>query len=391
MDSVACFAPTSPPDTGASRYAQPTSFYALGEVFCRDRRNRTHVDDDLAGLEALRNSILPEQSGLDIRRVRHHRDNDIGVLSDFLRGLAWPSAGCESRRDAGPAAEAELVPRIEEMARHGPSHDAETDRIRLSPLARSSIVKIKRGRPRERASRILERGGLGLILAADPSLVAELIDTAEQEVIIDFAGSGLVTARIVSELNMRDAIEMLRDRRREFALGALHVIDVVLQPKIAFADFAEQRQSLVGAVQIKTGHVVSVDRLNQEPDAGALQFARGVAKIGDQRCANRAWLGFLRRHPRKAIELGATKRLRIGYRKPDAVAELALAAGNASDAAFALRPVSRRKIVQHLRQTVPRELISQGLLGKGVGKEKFDASKPGLRGCGKAVEETRLR
>ena len=115
------------------------SFNALGEVFCRDRRNRAHVDDDLAGLEALRNSVLGEQNGLDVRRVRHHGDDDVGVLSDFLRGFACGAAGCEILGDAGSAKEAELVARIEEMAGHGPPHDAKTDKSDFRHWARSSL------------------------------------------------------------------------------------------------------------------------------------------------------------------------------------------------------------------------------------------------------------
>ena len=80
---------------------------------------------------------------------------------------------------------------------------------------------------------------------------------------------------------------MLLDRRRQFAFHALHVIDVVLQAKIVLADLAEQRQRLVGAVQREAGNVVSVDRLDQQPDAGALQFARREAQIVDDRRATR--------------------------------------------------------------------------------------------------------
>src|SRR5271165_2657026 len=109
------------------------------------------------------------------------------------------------------------------MAGHGPPHDTKTDESDFRHWARSSMSSKSSGDAgASEPAEPLERGGLGLVLAADPSVVAELVDTAEQEVIIDFAGPGLVTAGIVGNLNMRDAIEMLRDRRRKFAFCALH-------------------------------------------------------------------------------------------------------------------------------------------------------------------------
>src|SRR5690242_4997586 len=65
-----------------------------------------------------------------------------------------------------------------------------------------------------------------LVLATDPSAVADAVDVLEEKRIIDFARAGLVTSRIVGELHVRDATKIRFDRAREIAFHDLHVIDV---------------------------------------------------------------------------------------------------------------------------------------------------------------------
>ena len=114
---------------------------------------------------------------------------------------------------------------------------------------------------------------LRLVLAADPAGVADLVEPAEQEVVVDLACSGLVAAGIVGDLHMGDAREQCLHRRREFALHALHVVDVVLQPEVGLADFVEQGERLAAAGQVEAGNVVAVDRFDEQLDPGPLQFA----------------------------------------------------------------------------------------------------------------------
>jgi len=47
--SDAALAPTSPPETGASRYSQPKSAIFGREAFGFERRDRAHVDDGFSG------------------------------------------------------------------------------------------------------------------------------------------------------------------------------------------------------------------------------------------------------------------------------------------------------------------------------------------------------
>src|SRR3954451_17534013 len=76
---------------------------------------------------------------------------------------------------------------------------------------------------------------LRLVLAADPAVVADVVEMAEQERVIDFTGSRLVAARIVGKLDMGDPGQVLLDRAGEIAFHDLHVIDVVLDEDIVRA------------------------------------------------------------------------------------------------------------------------------------------------------------
>ena len=61
-------------------------FDAPGEFLGRDRRDRAHVDDELALAQALGDAVLAEQHGLDVGRVGHHQDDDVRRL----RRPPWP-------------------------------------------------------------------------------------------------------------------------------------------------------------------------------------------------------------------------------------------------------------------------------------------------------------
>src|SRR6185312_1251109 len=63
-----------------------------------------------------------------------------------------------------------------------------------------------------------ERSGARLVFASDPAAIADRVEVAEQEGIVDLAGTGLVAAGIVRELDMTDAPEMLLQGARDVAL-----------------------------------------------------------------------------------------------------------------------------------------------------------------------------
>jgi len=97
------------------------------EILRGDRRDRAHVDDRLAGTEAVGDAVLAEQRGLDVRCVRHHDDDGVGALGDFPRRFADVSATGQIGGDWRAVKEIELMSGVDEMPRHGPAHDAEPD------------------------------------------------------------------------------------------------------------------------------------------------------------------------------------------------------------------------------------------------------------------------
>jgi hypothetical protein len=61
---------------------------AAGELLAGQRRYRAHIDDDFAARQPLGDAAWVEQDALDIRRVRNHRDDDLGLGGNFLAGGA---------------------------------------------------------------------------------------------------------------------------------------------------------------------------------------------------------------------------------------------------------------------------------------------------------------
>src|SRR5881396_832170 len=149
---------------------------------------------------------------------------------------------------------------------------------------------------------------LRFVLASDPTGVADRIQEAEQESIIDLSGAWFVASRVVCDLHMRDLLQMRLDRVCELALHSLHMIDVVLQKKIVRSDIANDVERLTGARQKETGNVECVDRLGQELDAGRAELIGSEPKVGDKCCAQGLDIDSLRRDPGQAVELHATER-----------------------------------------------------------------------------------
>ena len=70
--SAAFFAPTSPPDTGASTYSQPSSFTRFANFLVSIGEIELMSITILPLLRALGDAVGAEQHFLDVRRVRHH-------------------------------------------------------------------------------------------------------------------------------------------------------------------------------------------------------------------------------------------------------------------------------------------------------------------------------
>ena len=102
--------------------------YALGKHLGLDRRDGTHVDDNLARGQSFRDPVLAEKCLLDVRRVRHHSNDDVGFLRDFLRRrTGLPARRRQVLRHATAARQEQRVAALDQIGNHGLAHDAQTD------------------------------------------------------------------------------------------------------------------------------------------------------------------------------------------------------------------------------------------------------------------------
>ena len=143
-------------------------------------------------------------------------------------------------------------------------------------------------------------------------------------------------------------------------------------------------------VEEEARNIATVDRLDQQADAGLLQSLGGERQVLDEDVLQRGAIHALRRDAGKAIDLAAAERPGIGDRRVDAAAKLVDAVGQDGDAALAARPVAGRQVEQHLRQPVLLEPCRDHLRRMIVGPDIFDALEAGARGGVEAVEELML-
>src|SRR5438105_12639071 len=151
---------------------------------------------------------------------------------------------------------------------------------------------------------------------------------------------------------MHNTLEIALDGGREIALHDLHVINVVLQPKIVRADFIDDGKRLLRAVEIETRNVTGVARLDQQPDAGRLELVGGKPEVG---CKDLTHLfrGDARRSDAgQTVDLLAPQGDRIldclGY----SILKFSGAIGQAGDTTLTLRPVACRQVVKYLTEPV---------------------------------------
>ena len=236
----------------------------------------------------------------------------------------------------------QLVPGLDQVAAIGAPMMPRPMKPSLKGCGRH-VVSL--GRFSARASRSSQPRPASVLLAglySQPTQprVADAVEVREQEAVVDLAGARLVAARVVGELHVRDARQVLLQRRGQLAFHALRVVDVVLHVRVVGADLVEDRQRLRRAAQVEAGDVEGVDRLDQQPDARLLQLGRGVAQVGDEGAAQRRVARAERRLAGQAVELLHAERARVVDRLRHAVAELVDPIGQAGDAALAGVPVA---------------------------------------------------
>ncbi len=159
-----------------------------------------------------------------------------------------------------------------------------------------------------------------------------------------------MAAGVVGDLYMRDARQQPLEGRGDLALHALRVVDVVLQRGVGSADLVEQVDDLRAAAEHEAGHVVGVDRLDQQAAAGARELGGGPAQVGDQGRAQPGGVDAGGRAAGQQVELPDVERVGVGQRLRDTGAELGDPPRVAGDAALARGPVAGRQVVQHRAQ-----------------------------------------
>jgi hypothetical protein len=89
----------------------------------------SHVDDDTAALQRRENAGRPVEDVLDVGGVRQHGDDASGCCRHLRRRIRPARAGCDELVDRWPAAavDDERVSRLQQVERHGPSHQAQSD------------------------------------------------------------------------------------------------------------------------------------------------------------------------------------------------------------------------------------------------------------------------
>ncbi|KAH2818510.1 hypothetical protein KXV85_003687, partial [Aspergillus fumigatus] len=178
-----------------------------------------HVDHDLALGNSCGNAVGAEQHGLDMRRVRHHDDNDVGLLGDFPAGFAGDATAVDQllrqRRDV---VQEQLVLSRLEMASHRAPHGAEADETDFHDVSSLGLEDLRR-MPAEP----VDGCGSRLVFTSHPATIADRIEMAKQERIVDLAGAGLVAARIVGDLDMANARQMFLQAARDVPLHDLHM------------------------------------------------------------------------------------------------------------------------------------------------------------------------
>src|SRR5258706_5585912 len=231
--SAAFLAPTSPPDTGASRYSQPSSLtrlayflVSIGEIelmsttiFPFDRPsatppapNNTFSTSGVSGTMVMMMSAFCAASLALAHPVPPAAVNSWGTpLRECRKSLCPPLIRLSAMglpmmpRPINPILliwGSFLICRNEEMYLLLAARDAKD----ASLVYRLAFLRLALPQVRLRpAQSVLSFRGR-LVFAADPALIADFIDVAEQKVVIDFAGPRLVTARRIGELHMRDQL-----------------------------------------------------------------------------------------------------------------------------------------------------------------------------------------
>src|SRR5439155_7904202 len=189
---------------------------------------------------------------------------------------------------------------------------------------------------------------------------------------------------------MRNALAVALDGGGEITLHDLHVINVILQPKIVRADFIDDGKRLLRAVEIETRNVTGVARLDQQSNAGRLELVGGKPEVGCKGVAHRLRGDSWRCDPGQAVDLLAPQGARILDRFAYTILKFSDALRQTGDTALTLGPVTGRQVVKYLNEPILFELLGQLLLRIRERKQILDPFEAGLRCCFETIQEVVL-
>ena len=202
----------------------------------------------------------------------------------------------------------------------------------------------------------------GPVLAADPSLVSQLVDEREQPRVVELPGIGLDTIRRTRDLEVPDvafrAAQPVPELRRHVALDDLAVVEVELDLDVRGADLGHQRMRVGLAVERIAGVVSGIEWFHEQGDAG-LGRARGrLAQVGDEGGAALLRARVRVRHPPHRMQPWATGRPAVAEREIQPLPELRLAPRQSSESTLPFFP--RRQIEQDRAQIVLPQPLPNG-------------------------------
>jgi len=160
-------------------------------------------------------------------------------------------------------------------------------------------------------------------------------------------------------------------------LHDLHVVDVVLQEQVVAVYLFDDAPGLRRKVQEVAGHVVGIDRLDQEMDAPLGAGPGRETQVFDIRLLHLRPPGAAGRQARHGVEARATERTGVFEGLADRVLELALASGQDGDSSFARIPVPRRQVEESLGKAVARQPFGQLRRRPGIGEQELHTLESG--------------
>ena len=122
-------APCSPPETGASSGRMPAATCVVGEALGDVRADAGSVDPEGALLRVGEDAVLAADYALNIGGVRHHGDDDVGVLDGVRDARGTLAAFGDELVDLVLAAveAGDGVAGLDQVDGHGQAHDSESD------------------------------------------------------------------------------------------------------------------------------------------------------------------------------------------------------------------------------------------------------------------------